>query len=592
LKGADLPFGTFGLFNEDGNKHSSCTGGAKMIYNSELWLKSYDAGVDPEIQIEHNSFPDCFEQSRKEYGSRPAVHFLGTTLTFEQLMTYADRFAACLADRGIGKGDVVSVSLPNCPQYLIALIGGLKAGCAVSSLSPLFTADEMAYQLKDCGAKALVVMDALFQHRFSGISEQVPDLKLVAPTMLLDFLPKYKQLLAKWLKKVPTGKIRPLSGKDVVPFMDLLSLDRPGPPEVDLTLEDPCFIQYTGGTTGVPKGAVCPHRNMLANIAQFDEWLQMEKGKDVLVSAYPMFHIAGLFTAMVGISFGITQVLIPDPRNTGHIVKEMATHRPHWIANVPSLYMMLVKEPEFKKLDLANLKNCISGAAPFPVEAIHEFEGIVGDGKVIELYGMTETCVLVTCNPRKGEKKIGSVGIPMPSTQIKLVDLETGEKEVPVGEEGEIIASGPQIMNGYHNKPDETRSALREHDGRLWMHTGDIGVMDEAGYLTIVDRAKDMISVGGFKVFPREVEEKLYEHPAIDVCAMVGVQNPERPETELVKLVVQKNAAYADNSEDQLKEEIVAFAKEKVSPYKVPKIVEFREVPLTAAGKVDKKALR
>jgi len=205
---------------------------------------------------------------------------------------------------------------------------------------------------------------------------------------------------------------------------------------------------------------------------------------------------------------------------------------------------------------------------------------------------MTETCVLVTCNPRKGEKKIGSVGIPMPSTQIRLVDLETGETEVPVGQEGEIIASGPQIMNGYHNKPDETRSALREHDGRLWMHTGDIGVMDEDGYLTIVDRAKDMISVGGFKVFPREVEEKFYEHPAIDVCALIGVQNPERPETELVKLVVQKNAAYADTPEDQLKDEIMAFAREKVAPYKVPKIVEFREVPITAAGKVDKKALR
>lgn len=563
-----------------------------MIYSSELWLKSYDSGVNPEIHIEHTSFPDCFEHVRKEYGNRPAVHFLGATLTFDQLMTYADRFAACLAGRGIGKGDVVAVSLPNSPQYLITLIGGLKAGCAVSGLSPLFTADEMAYQLKDCGAKAFVIMDALFEHRLSGVSDRLPDLKLVAPTMLLDFLPKYKQLLAKWLKKVPTGKMLLLEGKDVVPFMELLAQDRQPSPEVDLTREDPCFIQYTGGTTGVPKGAVCPHRSMLANIAQFDEWVQIEKGREVILSAYPMFHIAGLFTAMVGTAFGLTQVLIPDPRNTKHIAREMAKYRPHWLANVPSLYMMLVKEPEFKKLDFTDVKHCISGAAPFPVEAIHQFENIVGSGKVIEVYGMTETCVLLTCNPHKGEKKIGSVGIPMPSTQIRLVDLETGETEVPIGQEGEIIASGPQIMNGYHDKPEETRSALREHDGRLWMHTGDIGVMDEDGYLTIVDRAKDMISVGGFKVFPREVEEMLYEHPAIDVCALIGVQNPERPETELVKLVVQKNAAYVDTPEDQLRDEIVAFAREKVAPYKVPKIVEFREVPITAAGKVDKKALR
>ena len=562
------------------------------MYDSKFWLKSYDSGVQPEIELEHESLPEWFEKIRRNHAHRPALHFLGVTLSFEELMAAGDRFAACLADHGIGKGDVVAVSLPNSPQYLITLVGGLKAGCAVSGISPLHTAGEMAYQLEDSGARAFVVMDAIFQHRLLGVADRLKSLELVCPTGLLDFLPTYKQLLAKWLKKVPTGKIQPIPEKKVIPFKEVLSRYSPNPPEVQLTREDPAFIQYTGGTTGVPKGAVCPHRNMLANVTQFDQWLKLEKGKDVQLSAYPMFHIAGLFTAMVGLMFGNSQVLIPNPRDTKLIVKEIAKYRPQWLANVPSLYLMLLKEPGFHKLDFSGLKNCVSGAAPFPVEAIKQFEGVVGAGKVIELYGMTETCVVLTCNPRKGLKKIGSVGLPMPSTGIRIMDLETGSQDVPLGQEGEIVGTGPQIMKCYHNKPEETALALREHDGTIWMHTGDIGFMDEDGYVTIVDRTKDMISVGGFKVFPREVEEKVYEHPAVAVCAVIGVPNPERPETEIVKLVAQKSPAYADKPDDEVAAEILAFARQNVAPYKVPRVVEFREIPLTLAGKVDKKALR
>jgi len=563
-----------------------------MVYDSKFWLKSYDPGVRPEIELEEESLTECFEKIRRNHGQRPALHFLGVTLSFEQLMAAADRFAACLADHGIGKGDVVAVSLPNSPQYLITLIGGLKAGCAVSGISPLHTAGEMAHQLEDSAARAFVVMDALFQHRLLGIADRLKSLELVCPTGLLDFLPGYKQVLAKWFKKVPTGRIQQIPEKKVVPFKEVLSRYSPNPPAVPLTMEDPAFIQYTGGTTGVPKGAVCPHRNMLANVAQFYEWLQVEKGRDVMLSAYPMFHIAGLFTAMVGLMFGVTQVLIPNPRDTKHMVKEIDKYDPQWLANVPSLYLMLLKEPAFHKLDFSRLKHCVSGAAPFPIEAIKQFEDVVGSGKVIELYGMTETCVLLTCNPRKGLKKIGTVGLPMPSTGIRIMDLETGTRDLPLGEEGEIVGTGPQIMKCYHNKPDETALALREHDGTIWMHTGDIGTIDEDGYVTIVDRKKDMISVGGFKVFPREVEEKLYEHPAVGVCAVIGVPNPERTETEIVKLVVQKSPAYADKLDDEVAAEILGFARENVAPYKVPRVVEFREIPLTPAGKVDKKALR
>ncbi|MEW6111074.1 MAG: AMP-binding protein [Thermodesulfobacteriota bacterium] len=563
-----------------------------MVYDKSIWLKSYDEGVRSEVEIQHESLPACFEEMRRAFAGKPAIHYLGVTLTFDQLLGHADRFAQCLADHGIGKGDVVAICFVNSPQYLIALVGGMKAGCAVTGISPLLTANEIAYQLKDSGAKALVVMDAIFQHRYLGIADQTPDVKLVLPTGILDFLPKIKQVVAKWLKKVPTGKITPVPGRKVLPFMEMLAKYPARPPEVQLTPEDPCFVQYTGGTTGVPKGAVCVHRNMLTNVEQWLGWLQVKKGQDLILSAFPMFHIAGLFTATCGLAYGITQVLIPNPRDTKHMVKEMNKYRPQWLANVPSLYLMLLKEPGFRALDFSDLGVCISGAAPFPTEGIRQFEEVVGAGKVIEVYGMTETCVLVTSNPRKGPKKIGTVGIPVASTEVKLVDIATGENEVPLGEEGEIIAHGPQIMVEYHNKPEETRLALREHDGKLWMHTGDIGRMDEDGYITIVDRKKDMVSVGGFKVFPRELEEKLYEHPAIDVCAILGTPNPERPETEVVKLVIQKSAAYADKPDEAVKEEILKFARESFAPYKVPKFVEFREIPLTAAGKVDKKLLR
>ena len=316
-----------------------------MEYDSRPWLRSYDPGIRADIEIEHKSLPDCLEEVRREFGSKPAIHFLGVTLTFEDLMGYADRFARCLMDHGLGKGDVVAIGLPNSPQYLIALIGAVKAGCAASGLSPLLTSAEMAHQLADSSAKAFVVMDALFEHRLTSIAEGLGDLQVVFPTGLLDFLPRYKQILARWLKKVPTGAITSLSGKEVHPFLERISDFPPDPPTVDISLDQPCFLQYTGGTTGVPKGAVCLHSNILANVTQFHEWLRIDRGADTLLSAYPMFHIAGLFTATVGLAFGLTQVLIPNPRDTGHIVKEIARYRPQWLANVPSLYPHAPERP-------------------------------------------------------------------------------------------------------------------------------------------------------------------------------------------------------------------------------------------------------
>ena len=350
------------------------------------------------------------------------------------------------------------------------------------------------------------------------------------------------------------------------------------------------WIQYTGGTTGAPKGAMLNHRNAAHNILSINKWLGWEWGKGTLLSAFPMFHIAGLTVCESALFFGWPQVLIPNPRDTDHICKEMAKYKPTNLANVPSLYQMLMANPRFKELDHSGLGTCISAAAPFPKESQQELEAIIGEGKLLELYGMTETSPVATMNPSKGPKKLGTIGLPFLNVDCKLVDPGS-DKEVPLGEPGEICIKGPLVMQGYFNRPDETGLAI-DDDG--YMHTGDVGIMDEDGYIRIVDRTKDMIIVGGFKVFSSKVENTLSEHPAIGVLALIGEDNPDRPGSELVKAYIQLDPAYRfDGDEEALKNDIIAFAKEKCAPYEVPKIIELiDEIPLTAVGKIDKKVLR
>jgi acyl-CoA synthetase (AMP-forming)/AMP-acid ligase II len=296
---------------------------------------------------------------------------------------------------------------------------------------------------------------------------------------------------------------------------------------------------------------------------------------------------------MAAMGMANTQCLIPDPRNTKHICKEIRTHAPTIFANVPTLYQMLLDNPDFKKLDFTSAKIFVSGAAPFAVESIRAFEAVVGESKVVEVYGMTETSPIITGNPLAGKKKIGSVGIPVPNTYVRIVDVETGTDIMPVDEPGELIVRGPQVMKGYHNKPEETDHALRMHDGERWLHTGDVARMDADGFFYIVDRSKDMLNVGGFKVFSREVEETLYQHKAVDFCAIIGKPDPKRPGSEIVKAVIQLTPAAAKQDAGAVKQDIIAYCRENMAPYKVPRIVEFIDaIPLTAVGKVDKKALR
>jgi len=566
------------------------------MYADRFWKKNWDEGVK---DLEPNEFETTYvkltEQAFQEVPDKTAMGYLGVDITFGELDQYANQFANMLIKNGFEKGDVVGINLPNVPQYVISVIGTLRAGCIVSGVSPLLSAEQIKYQLNDLGSTgkkvALVTLDAIFAGHLVKIADGIPQLKLVVTTSVASFLPKIKQFLGKLLKKIPTGKVTPLPGITVLDyFKNVFGEYADTPVDVGLTPDDIGWIQYTGGTTGDPKGAMLSHRNGAHNILSITRWLDWEKGQGVLLSGFPFFHIAGLTVCESAIFMGWTQVLIPNPRDTDHICAEMDKYKPTNMANVPSLYQMLLENPKFKSMDHTSLGTVISAAAPFPQESQVVLESIIGEGKLLELYGMTETSPVSTMNPSKGKKKLGTVGMPFLNTDIKLVDPGTGE-EVPLGDAGEVCVMGPLVMEGYFNKPEATSEAV-DKDG--YMHTGDVGVMDDDGFIKIVDRTKDMIIVGGFKVFSSKVEDVISKHPAVGVMALIGEPNPDRPGSELVKAYIQKDPTYAfDGDDDALKSDIINFAKEKCSPYEVPKKVELiDEIPLTAVGKIDKKMLR
>ena len=567
------------------------------VYASKFWKKNWDPGVeDVPAKDYETTFVEMIKRSFEEYPDKVALSYLGVEKTFRELDEMANKFSNMLIVNGFKKGDVVGINLPNTIEYVVTVVGTMRVGCIISGVSPLLSAMQIEYQLNDLGSGGkkvcLVTLDAIFAGHITKIAKKIDSTKLIVTTSVGSFLPKIIQILGKALGKIPKGKVTPLEGKTVLDFhKDVLQGDySTDPPDVKVLPDDIGWIQYTGGTTGPPKGAMLSHRNFAANGLAIARWLSWEFGKGVLLSGFPMFHIAGLTVAEAGVYFGWTQILIPNPRDTNHIVKEMKKYRPTNLVNVPSLYQMLLKNPKFKAIDHSELGTCISAASPFPKESQEELESIIGKGKLLELYGMTELSPVATMNPSRGEKKLGTVGMPIQNVDLKIVDPDT-RKPVPLGEPGEILVKGPMVMQGYYNKPEETKKAI-DKDG--YMHSGDVGIMGEDGYIRIVDRTKNMIIVGGFKVFSSKVEDILAEHPAIGMIALIGEPNPDRPGSEIVNAYIQIDPDYEyDGNEEALKEDIINYAKKKCSPYEVPKKVHIvEELPLTAVGKVDKKVLR
>jgi long-chain acyl-CoA synthetase len=566
------------------------------VYENKFWKKNWDPGlqdIDPkEFEI---SFTDAIQKTFDEASDKIALTFQGLEITFGELDKYANQFANMLIDNGFKKGDVVAVNLANIPEYPIAVVGILRAGCVLSGVSPLMSEVQMQYQLKDLGAGgrqvALLTLDAIFEARLTKIASKLPQLKLIITTSLIGMFSKEDQEKIKAVREIPSGKVTPLEGKIVLDLHeDILAKYSTDPPDLKITPDDIAFIQYTGGTTGPPKGAVLTHRNIVSDLLITQTWLKWEKGKGIALSGFPFFHIAGIFFCINCIYLGWMQCLVPDPRDALGICNQIKQYKPTALVNVPSLFQILINFRKFKRLDHSNLEVCVSAASPFPKESQEQLEAIVGEGKLMEVYGMTETSPLTTANPYKGKRKLGSIGLPLLNTDLKLLDPDTG-KEVPLGDPGEICVRGPMVMNGYLNKPEETAKAI-DDDG--FMHTGDVAWMDEEGYLRIVDRTKDMIIVSGFKVFSTKIEDVLSEHPAVGMIALIGVPNVDRPGSEIVKAFIQLDPNFEfDGNKDALTEDIISFAKEKCAPYEVPKMVEItEELPLTVVGKVDKKLLR
>jgi long-chain acyl-CoA synthetase len=565
-------------------------------YRSRFWKKDWDSGLDDLDPKEfETTYTEMIREIFEKFSNNMALAFQGLEISFNEVDRYSSQFANMLMENGFKKGDVVGINLPNIPEYVFSVIGTLKAGCIVSGVSPLLSDVQMHYQLDDLGKGgknvALVTLDAIFEHRLKKIVDRLPQLKIVVVTSVIGSFPKEQQEKIKAVSEIPSGIVTPIEGKTVYNFQDdVLTKFSTNLPTVDLSPDDIGWIQYTGGTTGPPKGAMLNHRNCVSNIKAIIAWLQWEQGKGVLLSGFPMFHIAGLTVCEGALFNGMSQIIIANPRDALHICNEMKKYNPTMLVNVPSLYQILINYRKFKRLDHSNLRLCISAASPFPKESQEALENIVGKGKLLELYGMTELSPVATMNPSVGKKKLGSVGLPFLNVDLKIVDPDTNGV-VPLGEPGEICVKGPLVMQGYYNKPEETAKAI-DKDG--YMHSGDIGIMDEDGYIRIVDRTKDMIIVGGYKVFSAKIEDTLATHPAIGMIALIGLPNPDRPGSEIVKAFIQINPDFEfDGNQEALKEDILKFSKEKLAPYEVPKLIEFsEELPLTAVGKIDKKLLR
>ncbi|MCU0577116.1 MAG: AMP-binding protein [Desulfobacterota bacterium] len=553
------------------------------IYAEKPWLKHYDKHVPPTLKYEDKTFAEQFREIVEKYPDKTAIVYMGRNLTYRQLDELSNQLAQYLIKIGLKPDDVVGLHMPNIPANYLSIIAVQKAGCVSTGLSPLLTPKEMEHQINDSGAKVIMTVDLLFE-KIAEVADKTK-FSTVVVSEIADFLPGVKRFLGKLLKKIPTGEVRDLPGKKVVRFMEAIqgmSRDRVA---VKRTMDDMIFMMYTGGTTGPSKGAILTQRSVMSNRQQTLAYLDI--GPEFFaLSAFPLFHIAGLFFGSCCLTVGASQICVPNPRDTDFIIKMIKTYKPGAVVNVPTVFFELMKKPEFKELDLSKLLWCLSAAAPFPPDYIGELESIIGESKFIELYGMTETSPVTCCNPRYGKKKPTSIGMPLPDTEFKLIDPETGQP-AKLGEPGEIAVRGPQLMRGYFNKPEETANALR--DG--WMFTGDVARMDEDGYFYIVDRVKDMVIVSGFKVFTRELDDVLMKHPDVQVAASIGIPDPDRPGSERVAAaVVLKPGADKSNAEKEL---ILKYLKDSVAPYKVPKVIEFMdELPTSGVGKVLKRELK
>ncbi len=544
----------------------------------KIWLKHYEKGVPEKIDYPDKPLFKLVEETAKDHPDTPAVIFMGKKITFKELQKAIDQFAAALYDLGIRQGDRVAIILPNLPQYPIVHYALMKLGAIIVPTNPLYVERELEYQMNDSGAKAVIVLDLVYP-RIKAIREKT-SLEKVIVTGVKDYLPGLLKLLYPIKAKKEGSFVKVEKEPGVYFFQDLMKGNYKAPPEATVKTDDIAMLLYTGGTTGVSKGAVLLHKNLIANTYQVRNWItDAHEGTEAIVSALPFFHSFGMTTCLhMSVILKSPAILIPrfDIKQVLHSIQK---YKASLFPGVPTMYVAINNYPDIKKYSFDSLRACISGGAALPVEVQREFEKITG-AKLVEGYGLTETSPVLTANPVYGLRKMGSIGIPMPDTDIMIADPET-HKELPIGEIGELASKGPQVMREYWKKPDETKQALLNG----WLFTGDMSRVDEDGFFYIVDRKKDMIIASGFNIYPREVEEVLFQHPKIQEAAVVGVPHEYRGETVKAFVVLKKGETITE-------EEIIDFCKEGLAKYKVPKLVEFRtELPKSMIGKVLRRVL-
>jgi long-chain acyl-CoA synthetase len=552
---------------------------AETRYLEKPWLKSYEKGVPESINYDEICMPDILERTAKEFTDKPALIFQGTTVSFGELKEMVDRFAACLADFGVKPKDAVAILLPNGIPCVVAYYAILKIGAITVMNNPLYSDPELEHQFNDSGAKVLITLDVL-GNRMIDLRPRTK-IKQIVTTCIGDYLPPLKRVLGKWLKKYPFGEVK--AAPDLYEWKPCLKKYGPNPPAVKCGFEDVAMYQYTGGTTGVSKGVMLTHANLSKQVQQLSSWIpQLGKGGEIILGALPYFHVFGLSVVMnYAIYKGWAQVLVPRPQPEP-LLEAIRNFCPTFAPLVPTMYIGMLNHPDLKKTRMSCIKGAFSGSAPLPVEVIHDFEKATG-AVIVEGFGMTETSPVTHVNPfAGGARKVGSIGIPIPDTLARIVDLEDEVTDVPVGERGELIVKGPQVMLGYKDRPDETAKMIR--DG--WCYTGDIATMDEEGYFYIVDRKKDMIISGGFNVYPRDIDEVFYLHPKVQEACAIGIPHPVRGESVKVFVVLKEGMTATQ-------EELIEYCKTHLAAYKLPTEIEFRkELPKTNVGKILRKQLR
>lgn len=550
------------------------------MVHEQLWLSAYPEEIPTSIQYDEKPLHEFLKEAAFSYKEKKALHFMGKELSFQDVYEQSKQFANYLQQLGIVKGDRIAIMLPNSPQGVIGYYGSLLAGAVVVQTNPLYKERELVYQLADSGAKVIICLDILYP-MVSKVKKDT-ELEHIIVTGIKDYLPFPKNKIYPFIQKKEYGiVVTPEQSTDTHIWSTMMKKTTSDYKPVNVNpKEDLALLQYTGGTTGFPKGVMLTHYNLVSNTQMCQAWLfKAKQGEETVLGVLPFFHVYGMTTVMnLSIMFGAKMILLPK-FNPEDILKVIEKERPTLFPGAPTIYVGILNHPNLEKYDLSSIKACISGSAPLPLDVQQKFEQVTG-GRLVEGYGLTETSPVTHANFVWGKRIHGSIGIPWPDTEATILNMETYE-QAEIGEIGEVSIKGPQVMKGYWNKPEETENTFKNG----WLLTGDLGYMDENGYFYIVDRRKDMIIAGGYNIYPREVEEVLYEHEGVVEAVIAGVPDPYRGET-VKAYVVPKSGYELDEAE------LNKFCRKHLAAYKVPRIYEFREeLPKTAVGKILRRQL-